>query len=315
MRTLPLLAWLASIAPLAAQELPPYVPSNPALTSRSALYVQPVVPAGRGWRVRTLFDYANAVEITTSPNGRDYVFDAETLSGDIWVSHDLSPRAFVIGNIAIRGGYAGFMDGFLNWYHDLIGLQVPARNKRTENRFAWDYTLPDGQVIARERPGTFIGDARIGAGVRFRKSQLVAAVTLPTAGADGWGRNVIGTSLSLTSRWADNARFVVEGGATIGWTPTTGALAKYQRTIFLGGQLASRWRFSGRQALFATLWMQSPNWKETGFNTLDNAEVTLDFGGLIKLGKHWPELQVGMTEDLVPRGPAVDAGFKLGVRW
>lgn len=315
MRIIPVLALLASAPSLAAQDLPPYVPSNPALTSRSALYAQPIVPQGRGWRVRTVVDYANAVEVTKSPNGRDYVFDAETLEGDIWVTHDLSPSVFVIGNLAVRGGYAGFLDGFLNWYHDLIGLKVPARNQRTENRFTWKFELPDGQVVNRPRPGTFIGDARLGAGLHFGHSQLVAALTLPTAGADGWGRDVVGTSLALTSRLVDNSRFVVEGGATAGWTPTTGALAKYQRSSFVGGQLASRWRFSGRQALFATLWLQSPNWKDTGFTAIDDAEVTLDVGGLIKFGKHWPELQVGITEDLLPRGPAVDAGFKLGVRW
>ena len=306
---------LTAATSLAAQDLPPYVPSNPALTSRSALYAQPIVPQGRGWRVRTVVDYANAVEVTKSPNGRDYLFDAETLEGDLWITHDLSPRAFLLGNLAVRGGYAGFMDGFLNWYHDLIGLKVPARNKRTENRFTWNFTMPDGQVIDRARPGTFIGDTRIGAGLRLAHGQLVATVTLPTASAEGWGRDVVGTSLALTNRWVENSRFLVEGGATAGWTPTTGALAQYQRSIFVGGQLASRWRFSGRQALFATVWLQSPNWKNTGFNALDAAEVTLDFGGLIKLGKRWPEIQVGMTEDLLPRGPAVDAGFKLGVRW
>ncbi|MEO5798190.1 MAG: DUF3187 family protein, partial [Gemmatimonadales bacterium] len=258
---------------------------------------------------------ANAVEVTVAPSGRTYNFDAETLSGDIWLTHDLSPRVFVLGNVAIRGGYAGFMDGFLNWYHDLIGLKVPARNKRTENRFTWEYDLPDGQHIVHERPGTFIGDARLGAGLRLGKSQLVATVTLPTAGAEGWGRDVVGTALQFTSRWTDNSRFVVEGGASAGWTPTHGSQTAFQRSTFLGAQLASRWRFSGRQALFATVWVQSPSWKNTGFNAIDNAEVTLDFGGLVKFKKNWPELQIGMTEDLMPAGPAVDAGFKLGLKW
>lgn len=315
MRILPILALLGCASTAAAQELPPYVASNPALTSRSALYAQPMVRPSHGWQVRTVIDYANAVEVTKSTDRRDYVFDAETLEGDIWITHDLSPKTFLVGDIAIRGGYDGFLDGFLNWYHDFIGLKVPARNARTENRYTWAFTLPNGQTVSRTRPGTFIGDVRLGAGLRFGKSQLVAAVTLPTAGAEGWGREVVGSSLALTTRLADNSRFVVEGGATAGYTPTQGALAAFQRKTFVGGQLASRWRFSGRQALFATLWMQSPSWQNTGFGALDDAEVTLDFGGLIKLGQHWPEIQVGMTEDLVPRGPAVDAGFKLGVRW
>jgi hypothetical protein len=79
--------------------------------------------------------------------------------------------------------------------------------------------------------------------------------------------------------------------------------------------MALRWRFAGQQALFGTLWMQSANWKNTGWGSVDDAEVTLDFGGLLTLGKHWPELQLGMTEDIKPSGPAIDAGFKLGLRW
>lgn len=315
MRLLPLLILLTAATSLVAQDLPPYVPSNPALTSRSALYAQPVVPRSTGWHTRVVLDYANAVELTTSTDGRDYIFDAETLEGDLWVSRDISPNFFLFGDLPVRGGYDGALDGFLNWYHDLIGIPVPARSERTPNIFIWDYTLPDDQHIHNQRPGTFLGDIRLGAGYRIGQAQLVASFTLPTAGAAAWGRDVIGTTLAFTARAVDNSRIVLEGGATVGWTPTTGSMAAFQKSVFVGGQLASRWRFSGRQAIFATLWAQSPNWQHTGFGALDAAEVTLDFGGLIKFGEKWPEIQVGMTEDLYPRGPAVDAGFKLGVRF
>ena len=52
----------------------------------------------------------------------------------------------------------------------------------------------------------------------------------------------------------------------------------------------------------------------TGFAAWDDAEVTIDFGGFVNLGNGWPELQLGVTEDLLPRGPAVDVGFKIGAR-
>jgi hypothetical protein len=61
--------------------------------------------------------------------------------------------------------------------------------------------------------------------------------------------------------------------------------------------------------------MQSSNWKNTGWESVDGSEVTLDFGGLIRLKRRWPEIQLGMTEDFWPAGPAIDAGFKLGLRW
>lgn len=315
MRIAHLLPLLAP-ALLAAQELPPYVPVNPALSSRSALYAQPIVEPGRGWKVRLVTDYTNAVEVALA-GGREYNFDAEILQSDLWVTRDLSPRAFVLANVALRGGYDGGLDGFLNWYHDLIGFKVPARNRRFENRFGWDMELPDGRTIVRHQPGTFLGDLRLGLGVRRGRAQLVGTVTLPTTTTKeaGWGRDAIGTALALTVNLKRSERWQVDGGLTLGYTPATGELEAYQRTVFHGGMLGARWRFAGKQALFATLFAQSGSWEGTGFNALESREVTLDFGGLLHLKQGWPELQLGMTEDLAPRGPAVDAGFKVGLRW
>lgn len=316
---LALLATIAATLALpvvaAAQDLSPYIPVNPVLASRSALYAQPMVPVG-GWHLRLVTDYSNAIEYEFSRDRRRYLFDAEILQSDLWLTRDLSRRVFVVGDLSVRGGYNGVLDGFLNWYHDLFGLTVTGRSERPENQFGWQFTLPD-TVVTRARPGTFLGDVRAGAGVRVGRSQLIGSVTLPTtpSSADGWGRGVVGTSLALTSNLLRTPRVMLDGEATLGWTPTHGALARYQRSVFAGGALALRWRVVGQQALFGTFWMQSANWKATGWGSLDGAEVTLDFGGLLSLGKHWPELQLGMTEDLKPSGPAIDAGFKLGVRW
>lgn len=301
---------------LAAQDLPPYVPVNPVLASRSALYAQPMVPAGPGWHFRTVIDYSNAIEDDVSIDKRHFLLDAEILQADLWITHDLSKRVFLVSEIPVRGGYDGVLDGFLNWYHDLIGIPIKARNDRPRGEFGWTFTLPDTQVN-RLRPGTFVGDLRVGVGVRMGRSQLVATITAPTtpASADGWGRGVIGTSLALTSSFLRTPRVLLDGSANLGTTPTHGALAAYQRSVFVGGSLALRWRFSGNQSVFGTLWMQSASGQKTGWGSVDDGEVTFDFGGLVRFRKNWPELQLGMTEDLMPRGPAIDAGFKLGLRW
>ena len=318
MRSLSLLVLLAcAAAPLRAQDIPQYVPLNPALSSRSALYAQPIVSPSRGWQVRIVTDYTNAIESEKSSDNRDYLFDAEVMQNDLWVTKELSPTTFVLGNIAVRGGYDGMLDSFLNWYHDVIGLHVPARNRRPKDTFGWEQKLPDGRTITRERPGTFLSDLRLGAGVRFGRSQLVGTITLPTTTTDqeGWGRDVVGTAINFTSRLAETERIIVDGGVSLGWTPTTGALAAYQKSAFYGGMLGARWRFSGSQAVFGNIAFQSGNWQETGWSALDGRETTLDFGGLFRLKRAWPELQVGMSQDIAPHGPAMDVGFKLGLRW
>jgi hypothetical protein len=308
------------LAPLPAsgQDIPPYVPANPVLASRSALYAQPFISPGIGTQLRFVADYYNAVEVAQSPGPapRQYIFDAEVLQGDLWVTRDLSRHLFLIVDLPIRGGYDGFLDPFLNWYHSVIGIAVPARNELPIDVFQWTFVLPDS-TVNRAKPGTFIGDLRTGVGIRLGRAQLVASVTLPTAtlASDGWTRHVMGTSLALTDELVRSSRIVVDASASAGYTPTYGALSAYQQSTFASGLLSARWRFAGQQALFSSFWIQSSNWKNSGFTAIDDPEVTMDFGFLLHVRPHWPELQLGMTQDLLPAGPAMDVGFTIGVRW
>jgi hypothetical protein len=309
---------VALLLPFAAdaQDIPPYVPANPLLASRSALYAQPYISPHAGWQLRWIADYYNAVEVSQSSNFRQTMFDAEVLQGDLWATHDLSHNLFVVANLPIRGGYSGALDNFLNWYHKVIGLGVPARDELPIDQFDWTIELPD-TTVTRTRPGTFIGDVRGGIGLRTGRSQVIASVTLPTGstGQDGWTRNAIALALATTSALIRSNRVQLDAGASAGLTPTHGALARYQQTAFVGGSVSARWRFAGQQALFGTVWAQSSNWRDTGFEAMDDAEVSLDFGFLLRVASRWPELQVGMTQDLLPRGPAMDVGFTVGVRW
>ena len=124
-----------------------------------------------------------------------------------------------------------------------------------------------------------------------------------------------GSSIAATSELVRTARVVLDAEASAGFTPTQGGLARYQRDAFLSGSVSGRWRFAGQQALFSTVWMQTSNWKNTGFEAVDDVEVSMDFGFLLHLKPQWPELQLGMTQDLLPRGPAMDVGFSVGLRW
>ena len=308
------------LVPLAAysQDIPPYVPANPLIESRSALYGQSYILPQPGWQVRFVTDYYNAVEVsqTAGANPRQSIFDAEVLQADLWVRRDLTPHVFVLANLPVRGAYSGFLDGFLIWYHHLTGLSVPARDDLPRNTYQWGFVLPD-TMIDRSNPGTFIGDFRAGIGLRLGRAEMIATATVPTStvGKDGWSRHVVGTSLALVGDLVRTSRLVVDASASAGVTPTEGRLAKYQRSEFVSGLVSLRWRFAGQQAVFGGIWAQSSNWKETGFDAVDDAEVVTDFGFLLHLGRHWPELQLGMTQDLVPKGPAMDVGFTVGLRW
>jgi len=298
--------------PAFAQGLPAYHPVNPFLTSRSGLYFQPYLDRARTWDVRVLTDYASLVEFAEVPGAR-LVLDAELLRVELAAIRNLG-TGFVGVAGSYNGVYPGFMDGFLDWYHDLIGLQVQARQIRPRNEYRYTVDLPDGGRIARARPSDFVGDLRLVAGHRHSSRwQTVATVTLPT-GPQGFGRETVSVSAITTVRTPPDRQLVGEFSAGIGYVPTRGALVNFQRTTFHHLSGGARFRFWGRQAVFANVFYQAGNYRATTMRPLDQRELTLDYGFLLR-GKRGPEWFLGMTEDLQPKGPAIDLSFRIGARW
>ncbi|MEO8448272.1 MAG: DUF3187 family protein, partial [Gemmatimonadota bacterium] len=299
-----------------AQGLPRYQAVNPVLTSRSGLYFQPYVDStAHRWKASILLDYGSAVEFTQRETG-ELILDAELLRLDLTAVHDVGKRGFAGATVNLNGSYGGFLDGFLNWYHKITGLPVAARNVRPNNAFTYEITLPDGQTLTRGARSMYFGDARLFAGYRLSSSvQAVVAATVPTSTAPpGYGRGTVSVSGIATARFISKSRWGFEGSGGVGFTPRHGDLAAYQNTLFYSGSGGVRYRFAGKQAVFANLFVQSANYQSTTLPALDKREMTLDYGFLLR-AKKGPEWFLGMTEDLEPKGPAIDLSFRIGARW
>lgn len=310
-------AWLAGLLlaaghSAAAQSLPPYIAVNPLITSRSGLFHQPYVAPDRRWEIRLLMDYASAIEFTEVANG-SLLLDAELLRLDATVIRNLG-AGFVGLSAGINGTYGGFLDGILDWYHELTGLRVAAREVRPRNEFGYEIALPNGDSISRESHGAFLGDVRLLGGHRHTRFwQTTVAVTLPT-GPAGYGRQTPSLSAITTLRTPLEHPLLGEFSLGVGTTGRAGDLADYQRTTFVSGSAGVRYRFLGKQAAFINLFWQSGNYRDTGMKAFDNRELTLDYGFLLK-ARRGPEWFLGMTEDLEPRGPALDLSLRIGARW
>jgi hypothetical protein len=308
--TLALLGLAAGSA--VGQGLPPYQPINPLLTARSGLYFQPYVDRAKAWDVRILTDYASLVEFAEVP-GASMVIDAEILRLEATITRNLG-NGFVGVSGSMGGAYDGFGDGILDWYHKLTGLRVKAREIRPKNVYGYDIALPNGDSLSFPKSGSFLGDLRLVAGHRHtRHWQSVVSVTVPT-GPEGFGRKVGSISAITTVRSTPSRRVVGEFSAGVGYTPATGPLRVYQETDFHHLSGGVRLRFWGRQTAFVNLFYQSRNYQATTMRTMDQREITLDYGFLLK-AKKGPEWFLGMTEDLEPKGPAIDLSLRIGARW
>ena len=174
--------------------------------------------------------------------------------------------------------------------------------------------LPDRVVRTRDPSDMFLGDVRLSAGLRRGPHfQAIATVTLPTStGPTGYGRGVVAGGVIATVRAPLAKPLVYEGSLGLGYTPTHGDLTAYQHTTFVSLSSGMRWRFWGRQSLYANLFYHSPYYHDTTLPSLDRRDLSLDFGWILatRSGREW---RIGMTEDLEPSGPAIDLVFRLGV--
>jgi hypothetical protein len=296
-----------------AQGLPAYYPINPVADSRTGLGFEPFrAPRPGGWSLGLSLDYASAVEVADFRRA-DYTLDAELLRLRLRVARDLSPALFVMADASAQGSYAGFLDGFLNWYHDLIGVTLEARKERPDDAFLYRLDLADGRSRNRRPSDLFLGDVRLSAGLRRGSHlQAIATVTLPTStGPTGYGRGVVSAGLLTTVHAKLAEPLTYEGSLGLGYTPTHGDLTAYQRTTMVSGSSGLRWRFWGRQSLYANLFYHGPYYHGTTIPPLDRRELSLDFGWILATrgGREW---RIGMTEDMEPNGPAVDIVFRLG---
>ena len=307
--------WLLCLPALApAQGLPAYHPINPVADSRTPLGFEPYrSPRPGAWSLGLSLDYASAVELAESRQA-DYTLDAELLRLRLRVARDVSRSVFVMADASAQGSYAGFLDGFLNWYHDLIGIRLEAREERPTDAFLYRLDLPDGASRNRRPSDLYLGDLRLSAGVRRGPHlQAIATVTLPTTtGPAGYGRGVVSAGVVTTVHAMLSQPWTFEGSLGLGYTPTHGDLADYQRTTFVSGSSGLRWRFWGRQSLYANLFYHSPYYHDTTISPLDRRELSLDFGWILatRSGREW---RIGMTEDMEPNGPAIDIVFRLGM--
>lgn len=301
-----------------AQGLPAYVPINPVTTSRSALYFQPYLDPSPKWRLTTQLDWSSIIEVTPPGPNESLLIDAEVVRLDVTLVKDYGAANFVMLSAGVAGAYDGILDGFFNWYHDFTGLDVPARDVRPNNEFAYTGVLPGGQVVSYDKSDLFLTDLKIGFGVRNTPSiQTMVFFTLPTTThQDGFGRGVISANALVTARRQLSSRFTYEGSAGFGWAPRhDGDLKEFQKTTFYSASSGLRFRFWGRQAAFFNGFFQSSGYKNSNIEILDRSEVTADMGFLLRTGKNAPELILALTEDLKPSGPAVDAAFRIGLRW
>jgi hypothetical protein len=313
------IAWALTLsrAPhLPAQGLPPWRPINPIVTSRSILGFIPLVDRESGWKVDTFLDYGSLVEFTKRDHAQ-IVLDAEVLRLETRVGRWIGRKTFVQAKLGLWGAYAGFLDPILNRYHRLLGVDQQRRNDRPNDVFDYGVLLPDGTTVVRDRTGTALADVGVSVGVRHNENvQTTLTVGLPVStGPPGYGLEAVAVGVVTTARSNLIGRLRLEASGGLGFSPTAGELEAWQREVMVAASAGGRFRFWGRQSIYANVFYHSPLYHSTTLPAMDAGDVSLDAGLLLRPSDGGPELVAGVVEDVYSVGPAVDLVIRLGVRW
>jgi len=218
----------------------------------------------------------------------------------------------------------GFLDGFIEGFHDLFGLPQGSRKSYLRNRLLYQYTR-NGETKAQVNNGSSgIGDIRLtgawqlygGNAESSRAVALHAAVKLPT----GNGNRLFGSGSTDFSLWltASNDFRLPLGHLTLygaggGMVMTDGdVLEDQQRNLAAFGSLVIGWSPVGWLALKVQADGHTSIYTGSSLKEVNSGSVQITGGGTIGLTKN-TFLDIGVSEDLVVN-TAPDVVFHLALR-
>jgi hypothetical protein len=261
----------------------------------------------------TFFDHSN--------DRWDVLMDMETMVVEVSLVYSPVSRAALRLDLPLVSMGSGFLDGFLENYHDAVGVSNYGREKRPKNDYAYRVNK-DGLQWVQGEPGTLeIADMVVSAQYEPVKARgdlkmsvsLLSALKLPTGDTDrGLGSGALDLGIFIPMRWSAESWsfYLMPGAAFIGEPQTRGADVSARNTISLFGGVA--YDFSPRTTWLVQLNYYTSPLEQTGLDALDDGSLELDIG-FHRLLANDCVLEFVFGEDLTRALP--DFNLRLGLRW
>jgi len=200
---------------------------------------------------------------------------------------------------------SGFLDGFLNSYHNAFNLSDYDRPSAPDNRFRYEVRQNDNSVIKGQNGSIGLGDVRL----TIKKPLLhddpavsiKADIELPTGDAKkGFGSGSIDAGLAILAdkRLGEKVKLYLNVGAVFAGDYKGYETVELRDYLFGGVALEAtpwqHWSFVGQVSL------QGSPWPTTGISEVDGSSMLLTLGGRYLWGRN--SLEVAFTEDINKSG-------------
>jgi len=228
-----------------------------------------------------------------------FLLDMETVSLNPRVSVKVTENVCLEATVPVVYQSGGILDGAIEGFHDLFGIDQHNRDKWEQNGTSLMYVSPDGNIIdsSGDVGGTFLGNIVFGGSYRFRAFGPAMGVRvlckLPTSTMDdGWKQNGIDVSLQTTLSWHHNQIFGYHGvGATFYGSKGIDELKLERQRYSMMNALEYAW--SPGFSLLAHLVVASPS---ADYPELDNPIIELTIGFKKRIGNG--VFEFGLIENL-----------------
>lgn len=280
----------------------------------------PIAPTQGSLRTSMALEYSSTY-FEHSNSQWDYLIDLEMTVVDLSFHYGISSRASIRLDVPLVSMNAGFLDGFLQSYHDALGVPNYGRENRPQNSFAYSVSK-EGRTWLEGESGLFRwSDMTVSAQYVILKpggqhrwtSALQGSIKLPTGDPDrAYGSGGFDFGLFLPSQWSLTSwsLFIMPGMMLISDPETRGADVSARNSYSLFSGLA--FHYNDKWSWLAQLNFFTSPIEETGLSVLDDGALELALGFQRVIKQRWV-VEFAFCEDLTRAAP--DFNVRLGLIW
>jgi hypothetical protein len=264
------------------------------------------------------FDYSNTY-LNKSSSEWQVLIDLEMTVLDLEIAYGIGSHWAVRLDIPVVWMDDGVLDGFLENYHNALGVGNYDRHHRPKNQFAYSVTKSD-QVWFEGEPGRIeLADPTVSAHYKLARSTLrwplqsTALISLKLPAGDknlGLGSGNFDLGLFLPSKWRfDPWTLHVMPGYVVVGNPKTGGPSIAARDVYA--------LFAGAAYTYNESWTwliqagaYSTPLESTAIEALDDGAVDLTIGLQYRFGRQWL-VELSFSEDLTRTAPDFTMRFAL----
>ncbi len=270
-----------------------------------------------------IFDLANMYVDDSASNER-IILDGETYRLNLTGRMGIASRFEAGLELPWIFQNGGFLDGFIENYHDTLGLSQGGRDQAPKGRLLFNYQRNGATLFRVDQSNSGIGDVRLTAGYQLYREAgenpaaiaLRSSLKLPTGDSNelrGSGSTDLALWLSAGKGWktAYGTWEVFGGGGVLGMTESD-VLPDQQNHVVAFGSLGAGWSPLSWLALKVQFDGHTAFYRDSDLVELSSDSVQVVMGGTLAFSDK-TTLDIGVSEDLVVR-TAPDVVFHFALR-